>query len=347
MRILKLKIVFIGCVKSSEIFLRTLIEHKFNIIGVVTKEKSSFNSDFCDLSDLCNKKNVDYIYANNINDTEIIEYIADKQPDIIYCFGWSQLIKKDILRIPPKGIVGFHPAELPFNRGRHPIIWALFLGLQNTASPHADDEVLGAGGTILKYKDVGWNIYWLNVTSVKEEYGFSAEIVSKREKEIQKVNELFRFDDFFNLSLKPANLDLYNMSDLIVKFSSVISKIKPNVIMMPFQYDVHSDHRIVFETIYSCTKSFRYPYIKKVLCMEILSETDFASSDSGFVPNYFVNITKYIDKKINIMQVYKSEIAKPPFPRSLENIKALSRVRGSSCGCEFAEGFRLLKCVEN
>jgi methionyl-tRNA formyltransferase len=83
---------------------------------------------------LCNKRNVEYIYANNINDAEIVEYITDKRPDIIYCFGWSQLIKKDILRIPPKGIVGFHPAELPFNRGRHPVIWALFLGLQRTAS---------------------------------------------------------------------------------------------------------------------------------------------------------------------------------------------------------------------
>jgi LmbE family N-acetylglucosaminyl deacetylase len=214
-------------------------------------------------------------------------------------------------------------------------------------SPHVDDETLGAGGTILKYTDAGWNTYWLNVTSMKEEYGFFAEIVSKREKEIQKVNKLFRFDDFFNLSLKPANLDLYHTSDLIVKFSSVISEVKPSVIILPFQYDVHSDHRVVFEAIYSCTKSFRYPYIKKILCMEILSETDFASSDNGFVPNYFVDITKYVDKKINIMQVYKGEIAKPPFPRSVENIKALARVRGSSCGCEFAEGFRLLKCVEN
>jgi LmbE family N-acetylglucosaminyl deacetylase len=214
-------------------------------------------------------------------------------------------------------------------------------------SPHADDETLGAGGAILKYKDAGWNTYWLNVTSMKEEYGFSAGIVSKREKEVQKVNELFGFDDFFNLSLKPANLDLYHTSDLIVKFSSIISDVKPSVIILPFQYDVHSDHRVVFEAIYSCTKSFRYPYIKKILCMEILSETDFASSDNGFVPNYFVDITKYIDKKINIMQIYKSEIAKSPFPRSVENIKALARVRGSSCGCEFAEGFRLLKCVEN
>lgn len=53
---------------------------------------------------------------------------------MIYCFGWSQLIGKTILSIPQKGIVGFHPAELPSNRGRHPIIWALALGLSSTAS---------------------------------------------------------------------------------------------------------------------------------------------------------------------------------------------------------------------
>jgi LmbE family N-acetylglucosaminyl deacetylase len=214
-------------------------------------------------------------------------------------------------------------------------------------SPHADDETLGAGGLILKYKDAGWNVCWLNVTSVKEEYGFSAEVVVKREKEIQEVNRLFQFDNFINLSLKPANLDIYNKSDLVSRFSSVISKIQPEIVIIPFYNDVHSDHRIVFETIYSCTKSFRYPYLKKILCMEILSETDFAMSDHGFIPNYFVDITKYIDQKIKIMQVYKSEIAPPPFPRSIENIKSLARVRGSSCGCEFAEGFRLLKGIES
>jgi methionyl-tRNA formyltransferase len=44
------------------------------------------------------------------------------------------LIRKNIVDIPKIGVIGFHPAELPMNKGRHPIIWALALGLQNTAS---------------------------------------------------------------------------------------------------------------------------------------------------------------------------------------------------------------------
>ena len=42
-------------------------------------------------------------------------------------------------------------------------------------SPHPDDETLGAGGTLLKCKDLGCRVFWLNVTDMKEEYGFDKE----------------------------------------------------------------------------------------------------------------------------------------------------------------------------
>ena len=55
-------------------------------------------------------------------------------PDAIYCFGWSHLLSQEVLRAAPLGCVGYHPALLPWNRGRHPIIWALALGLSQTGS---------------------------------------------------------------------------------------------------------------------------------------------------------------------------------------------------------------------
>lgn len=117
--------------------LRTLtnnITNGMEIVGVITREKSDYNSDFCDLSPICKEKNIDFIYTNNINDNSTIEYINSKKPDLIYCFGWSQLLSKEIISIPSKGTVGFHPTKLPQNRGRHPIIWTLVLGLKETAS---------------------------------------------------------------------------------------------------------------------------------------------------------------------------------------------------------------------
>jgi LmbE family N-acetylglucosaminyl deacetylase len=135
------------------------------------------------------------------------------------------------------------------------------------------------------------------------------------------------------------------MSELIGKISKVINDVKPNIIYLPFKGDVHSDHRKIFEAAYSCTKSFRYPFIKKIYMIETLSETEFAPStkEDSFIPNIFVNISEYMDKKIEIMKVFESEIAEHPFPRSERNLKALATLRGATAGCEYAESFMLLK----
>lgn len=213
-------------------------------------------------------------------------------------------------------------------------------------SPHADDETLGAGGTLLKYKEQGNKIYWLNAADMKEEYGYSCEKVSERKKEMENVRKAYRFDGFYNLGLAPARLDKYEMSFLVGEISKVIAEVKPDTVILPYQNDVHSDHKAVFGAAYSCTKNFRFPYIKKIMCMEILSETDFAVSDDGFIPNYFVDITEFIEEKIKIMKCYKSEIKAVPFPRSENAIRGLAQYRGAAAGAKFAEGFRIIKIIE-
>ena len=75
-------------------------------------------------------------------------------------------------------------------------------------SPHPDDETLGAGGTLLKFKEKGHKLYWLNVTNVKVEYGYSEERVKERNKEIEYVISYYAFDGFWNMELEPAGVDL-------------------------------------------------------------------------------------------------------------------------------------------
>ena len=130
----KKKILFIGTVEFSYKALSTLIENKFEIVGILSKKESNFNSDYYDLTPLAKANNIPIIYRTKDNKDEIISFIKSLNPDIIYCFGWSHILTKSILSIPKYGVIGFHPAELPNNRGRHPIIWALFLGLKQTAS---------------------------------------------------------------------------------------------------------------------------------------------------------------------------------------------------------------------
>lgn len=212
-------------------------------------------------------------------------------------------------------------------------------------SPHPDDETLGAGGTLLKYKQEGAETFWLNITDVHEDYGYSKEFVQNRACEIETATKMYQFNKSFNLKLKPADLSQYPETELIDKISAVVREIQPTTLILPYAYDTHSDHGCVFRASYACTKSFRYPSVKKVLAMEILSETDFANPQNGFIPNYFVNITNQFGFKLDILMIYKSELSKPPFPRSIENTTALATLRGSTAGFRYAESFLLLKSL--
>jgi len=209
---------------------------------------------------------------------------------------------------------------------------------------HPDDETLGCGGTLLKHKANGDKIYWLICTDI----GKSHHYYKTRQKEIEEVSKLYSFDGVIDLQLQTTQVDEYSMSELISKISKLINEIKPNIIYLPFKGDVHSDHRKIFEAAYSCTKSFRYPFIKKIYMIETLSETEFAPStkEDSFIPNVFVDISKYMDKKIEIMKIFESEIAEHPFPRSERNMRALATLRGATTGCKYAESFMLLKEIQ-
>ena len=212
-------------------------------------------------------------------------------------------------------------------------------------SPHPDDETLGCGGTILKHKDIGDKVYWLIITNIDMKDGWDKDIVEKRQKEIETVAEMHGFEKTFKLDYPTAKLDTIPIQEIIESISKVIFEIKPEVIYLPNRSDVHTDHQITFKAAYSCTKNFRYSFIRKILMYETLSETEFAPAlpENTFIPNVFVDITKYFERKLEIFKIYKSELMKKPLPRSLEVIEALVKYRGSQIGKKYAEAFILLK----
>ena len=211
-------------------------------------------------------------------------------------------------------------------------------------SPHPDDETLGCGATLLKHKKNRDKIYWLNVTKADINSGYSATFIKKRDQEIKKVCKSYRFDGYFNSNFPTKFLDQIPTSDLIDSINIFINKIKPEKIFIPSNSDVHSDHKIIYSVCQNFTKSFRYPFIKKILSYETISETNFNFTKKNyFNPNVFENVTFFLNKKISIMKIYKSELKKHPFPRSIDAIKSLAILRGSQANFKYAEGFELIK----
>jgi LmbE family N-acetylglucosaminyl deacetylase len=211
-------------------------------------------------------------------------------------------------------------------------------------APHPDDEVLGVGGTLLRRKKEGSTTAWIIVTSISIESGWTKEKVTKRAEEIRQISELFSFDEVYELNFPTTQLDQISMSDLVNKISEIFSTYQPEEVYVPHPSDVHTDHKIVFDAVASCTKWFRYPSIKRVLAYETLSETDFSLNlDKKFNPNVFVDIESFLEKKLKAMTIYSSEMSEFPFPRSHDAIQALATLRGCASGFNAAEAFELLR----
>jgi LmbE family N-acetylglucosaminyl deacetylase len=211
-------------------------------------------------------------------------------------------------------------------------------------APHPDDEVLGVGGTLMRRKAEGEKMAWLIVTGITSEAGWSDNKIKQRADEIKRVSVLFGFDSVFELNFPTTQLDQVSMSDLVASISNVFKTFEPEEVFVPHPSDVHTDHRIVFDAVASCTKWFRYPSVKRVLAYETLSETDFGlGTNQAFRPNVFVNIEPYLAEKLQAMDIYVSELGVFPFPRSHEAIRALATLRGAASGFRAAEAFELLR----
>lgn len=213
-------------------------------------------------------------------------------------------------------------------------------------APHPDDEILGCGGTILKYISLGSKVYWLICTEFYRN-GKTVENVKLRAEEIEKVSEMLGFTKRFELGFDAAGITYADLGSMVNKIANIMREIKPAAVFLPNRSDVHTDHQIIFKAAFSCTKNFNFPFIKKVMMYETISETEFAPAlaENYFLPNVYIDVSDFFEKKTEIMSIYKSELMAPFFPRSLQALKALGTYRGSAIGKKYAEAFMLLKQI--
>lgn len=120
-------ILVIGAVQTTALTIEKLVQHKFNIVGVLGYEPTSIErvSGWVDLKALSKKYHLNYLGFKKINNQEYIDWAKDKKPDIIFAVGFSQLLHDVWLQLPKLGCIGFHPTKLPEGRGRAPLAWII------------------------------------------------------------------------------------------------------------------------------------------------------------------------------------------------------------------------------
>jgi len=218
-------------------------------------------------------------------------------------------------------------------------------------APHADDEVFGCGGTIAKMKDLGAKVYVI-VVSVGEVLHYGA---NKQEKvvgqtrldELEAAMEYLKVDDYeviFNDSKMHLRLDAIPRRDLVSHFERdcrlAIDKIKPTMIILPAA-SYNQDHEAVFRAGFTACR----PHLPEVKPFQkiVLSCDNPAISWSlereKFHPTFYVDISRYLTKKLKAISFHKSQMKPSIHHASLENIENLAKVRGREISVEAAEAF--------
>lgn len=129
-----LRIVFVGCVEFSRHCLLEVLQCGGDVAAVMTlsPEGAGRHADYVDLGEVAVSHAIPVHRVANINDPNAIEQVRAYRPELLFVWGWSQIVQKPLLDVPTMGCIGVHPALLPVNRGRHPLIWAIALGLRET-----------------------------------------------------------------------------------------------------------------------------------------------------------------------------------------------------------------------
>jgi len=211
-------------------------------------------------------------------------------------------------------------------------------------APHMDDEVLGCGGIIGKHKDSGDSVSVIFIAHRVYNHSFDEQRNNIEKSHAIKAKDVLCYDDAIFLDLPDERLDTA-IQDIIIPLEKNINAIKPSIVYIPFRGDNNQDHRAVFDAVRVVLRPVATTYISNIYMYEVPSSTDQSPplSENAFLPNFYVDIKEFIDRKIKALSCYESEKRLYPHPRSEKGLKVTAQKRGIESGFEFAEAFVMLR----
>jgi LmbE family N-acetylglucosaminyl deacetylase len=215
-------------------------------------------------------------------------------------------------------------------------------------APHADDETFGCGGTMARAKALGAQVYVM-VVSVANLDHYSAAYPhvagAQRASEFQQAMEVIGVDGvdvLYTDDRVHLRVDVLPRRDLVAKMEResplAIDRLKPDILFFP-AVSYNQDHEAVYKAVYAACRPHLpadKPFVRLVLCYD---QPQLSWNHTKFHPNFYVDISDYLDKKLAAYRCHASQIRAEPHHASVENVERLARIRGSEVSVAAAEAF--------
>lgn len=216
---------------------------------------------------------------------------------------------------------------------------------------HPDDEVLGAGATMARLADEGHVVTVLilaqGVTSRSDAGGSAEAALEHLRQESRQAARVLGVDDVVHADYPDNQMDTVPLLEVVKRIEEVSDRTRPEVVLCQSGRDVNVDHRRVFQAVLAATRPQPGHHVRSVLAFEVPSSTEWAFEATGgaFAPTVFYDVSAHVDRKLEALAAYRSELRDAPHPRSLDHVERLLRVRGAAVGVVAAEAFEIVREV--
>jgi len=204
-------------------------------------------------------------------------------------------------------------------------------------APHPDDETIGMGGTIKKLNKLGHKIFLCIISDGASSKDGDKKKSKIRKDDCKKVGKFLGVARIIFLNFPDTRLMEIPQVEINSSIEDIIKKTNPEILFIPPENDLHTDHSKVHNCALVASRSLTNQ-IKHIYSYEILGHVK-----TPFLPNVFIDIEKFLSKKITAFKMYKSEQKEFPHHRSIKSIENLAIRRGVESGLKFAEAFRLIR----
>ena len=215
---------------------------------------------------------------------------------------------------------------------------------------HPDDEILGAGGTMAKHCDEGDEVSVLimgqGITS-RHDGPNQGEGQSGLKEAAQKANALLGVKTCQVLDFPDNRMDGVALLEVVKPIEEFIARTDPRIIYSHHDNDLNVDHRITAQAVFTAARPLPESGVERILSFEVPSSTEWQFSGPAFRPNWFTDISQQLERKLEALSCYESEMRPWPHARSVKAVEHLARWRGAAMGLEAAEAFSLGRAVEH
>jgi len=213
---------------------------------------------------------------------------------------------------------------------------------------HPDDEVLGCGGTIAKHVAKGDQVHIVFMADgVGSRGSDGSEEYQRRNLARDEALAILGVSRHHTLDFPDNRMDSLPLLDVVQALELIIEQVQPTRVYTHHHGDLNVDHRVTHQTVMTACRPVPGNSVREILTFEVMSSTEWATPGfATFVPNAFVDISDYVQKKLEALAAYEMEIRPTPHSRSIAHLEALAKHRGHCVGVEAAEAFEVVRLVE-